>query len=196
MKKIVFLLLVVLILGQVGCSKSMSKSKVLLVIPSHDVQDFELSEVEYSLNVAEIKYDIVSLEGKLVIGMSGGEFEPDMAISQVDIEDYKMVVCIGGNGAYDLWDNEEVLSLVTDFYNNDKYVAAICAAPGILANANILDGKEATCFPDPEIISLLREKGAEYGSLDVIISGKVITGNGPGASMAFGDALVELLNGA
>lgn len=68
-------------------------------------------------------------------------------------------------------------------------MAAIRAAPGILANAGVLEGINATCYPYEPISELLTSKGANYVDETVVVQGDIITGNGPEASTAFGQAL-------
>jgi protein deglycase len=70
-------------------------------------------------------------------------------------------------------------------------IAAICAAPMVLANAGILQGKKVTCYPGTE--SSL--KGAICTGNIVEIDGNIITGKAPGAAMKFSLALAEQLFG-
>lgn len=74
----------------------------------------------------------------------------------------------------------------------DKVLGAICIAPVILANAKVLEGKNATVFPDGA--DVLKQNGANYIDVNVIVDGKIITGNGPEAAEDFGRALVKLLS--
>ena len=77
-------------------------------------------------------------------------------------------------------------------WENDKFVAAICAGPTVLADLGITDGKKATCYP-----------GCETGMGNAIIQenapcvrdGKLITGTSAGCAIAFGLALVAALKG-
>lgn len=200
MGKISVILLVLCVFLFTGCITESSKEpmepqtrEALLIIPSHDVQDDELREAQSALENAGAIVTVASIEGEDVTGMLGGLFTPDIKISDAIESDYELVACIGGTGSFDLWENQEIISLVTEFYNHDKTVAAICAAPGILANAGLLNNIEATCFPYEPISDLLTSKGAIYVDREVVISGKIITGNGPDAAKAFGAALAEAL---
>ena len=84
-----------------------------------------------------------------------------------------------------------IKKIVTEFVNN-KYVAAICAAPSILAGIGLLDGKKATCHPDYES----QMSGAILTHMNVTVDGNIITGQGLGATFDFAFALVRLLMGA
>ena len=73
-----------------------------------------------------------------------------------------------------------------------KWVAAICAAPTVLAELGLLEGRRATCYPgmEPEM------SGAVMQNAGVVRDGNFITGRAAGSAFAFGLALVEALCGA
>jgi 4-methyl-5(b-hydroxyethyl)-thiazole monophosphate biosynthesis len=74
----------------------------------------------------------------------------------------------------------------------DKLTAAVCAAPLVLSDAGLLEGKKATSFPS------VREQlqVGEYLTVPVVVDGQIVTGRGPGTAMAFALKLVEILMGA
>lgn len=69
-------------------------------------------------------------------------------------------------------------------------IAAICAAPSILAKEGLLTGKKATCFPD--FIDVL---GDSYSDSDVVIDLPYLTGRAAGVVSGFALKLVEMLRG-
>ena len=77
-------------------------------------------------------------------------------------------------------------------YENDKFVAAICAGPTVLADLGITDGKNATCYPGCE---------DQMGSANMVPEaafvwdGRVITGTSAGCAIPFGLALIAALKG-
>jgi 4-methyl-5(b-hydroxyethyl)-thiazole monophosphate biosynthesis len=77
-------------------------------------------------------------------------------------------------------------------WENDKFVAAICAGPTVLADLGITDGKEATCYPGCE---------GQMGSANMlpdrafVWDGKLITGTSAGCAIPFGLALIAALKG-
>ncbi len=72
-----------------------------------------------------------------------------------------------------------------------KLTGAICAAPYVLANAGILDGKKATAYPSFSS----RLGNATYEEKTVVCDGTVLTSRGPGTALCFGLAIVEKLAG-
>jgi len=196
MKSLVVLLIGLFVAAFMSCNsnaETASVKRALLVIPSTEVQDHELEETRLQLEESGVLVTVVSVEGEEVSGMLGGTFTPDAKLSEMDSAEFDAIVCIGGNGSFGLWENEELISLIQEFQEQGKLVAAICAASGILANAGVLEGIDATCYPYQPISDLLTSKGANYIDQTVVVSGKVITGNGPDASTAFGEALANTL---
>ena len=71
-----------------------------------------------------------------------------------------------------------------------QYVAAICAAPKVLANAGVLKGRKATCYPDVLDALDIKSEGSA-----VVEDGNIITSRGPGTAMDFALTLIEKLVG-
>lgn len=165
----------------------------VLAIPADQVHDTEFSEAKNALEAAGVKTVVAAPAVAPVKGMLGGTFNPDVAIADIDVKAADMIVCVGGNGNLALYDDLVYRAKVQEFSKAGKYVTAICAAPGILANAGVLNGIDATCFPYDPIVQLLKKNGARYIDQDVVVSGKVVTANGPDASAKFGAQIASML---
>lgn len=109
----------------------------------------------------------------------------------IDTANYDAIILPGGGpGTKRLAANKSVCETVAAFNAQGKIVAAICAAPIVLAAAGILGGRAVTCYPSCETVLT----GARYTAKEaVVIDGNVITSQGPGTSFAFSLALVERL---
>ena len=107
---------------------------------------------------------------------------------------YDMVVLPGGGPGADRLDRDpRIRELVREMAGAGKYVAAICAAPKVLASAGVLEGRKATSFP-----GILEEAGVPAAALSadpVVVDGKVVTSRGPGTAMDFALTLIEVLAG-
>jgi 4-methyl-5(b-hydroxyethyl)-thiazole monophosphate biosynthesis len=111
----------------------------------------------------------------------------DMDYSQADV-----ILFPGGQpGADNLTRHEGLKKRIAEFHSQGKMIAAICAAPMVLANAGILQGKRVTCFPGTES----KMKGAICTGNAVEIDGNITTGKAAGAAMKFSLALAEQLCG-
>ena len=87
--------------------------------------------------------------------------------------------------------SEKVRNFIIRAVNEDKFIAAICAAPTILGGMGLLQNKSATCYPGMESGLV----GAIYTGGDVCRDGNIITGAGVGAAVEFALALTEALFG-
>ena len=115
----------------------------------------------------------------------------DAMACDIDYESADLVVLPGGRlGTENLRYSSIVQRTVKEFAEN-KYVAAICAAPSILAGLGLLDGKHATCHPDYEN----QMAGAILTGDSVTMDRNIITGQGLGATFEFAFKLVERLVG-
>lgn len=115
----------------------------------------------------------------------------DAMAEEVDYESVDLVVLPGGRlGTENIKYSAIVQKTVKEFAEK-KYVAAICAAPSILAGLGLLTGKKATCHPDFEN----QMDGAVLTGESVTAEGNIITGQGLGATFDFAFELVKMLVG-
>lgn len=143
----------------------------------------------------------VSVQGEVVTGSHGIRAFADRLLGEVRPNDYDMVVLPGGlPGADTLRDNETVVAWVRDFATTDgKYVAAICAAPQVLAKAGVTKGRRLTSYPGEKYARLFAD--ADYVDDNrqteecVVVDGNMITSRGPGTTLPFAYKLVETLGG-
>ena len=121
-------------------------------------------------------------------------FKADKKAEKLDLNAFDMVILPGGHlGTQNLAASQVVADTVRRYAADEsKLVAAICAAPSILGDLGLLEGKKATCFPGFE----QHLQGAEYTGLPVTEDGRFITGNGMGAAIPFGLHLLARLEGA
>lgn len=138
-----------------------------------------------------VDVQFAGIGGKTVVGGHGIAVEADVTVEQM--QDIEMIVLPGGlGGVASIRSSETAMKAVTDAWENGKYVCAICAAPTILAELGITDGKNATCYPGME-----NEMGsAHMTGLGAVTDGKVICGQAAGTAMTFGFELLKALKGA
>ncbi|MFP4560358.1 MAG: DJ-1 family glyoxalase III [Thiohalorhabdus sp.] len=110
-----------------------------------------------------------------------------------DDPEVEMVALPGGPGTPRLAESGDLQALVERLQGEDKEIAAICAAPSVLAGFGVLDGKRATSFP--AVKEKLTAVGVDYREEPVVRDGKVTTSRGPGTAMDFALELVEILEG-
>lgn len=143
-----------------------------------------------------IEVRIAYLDGEfntdLVTGTNGITVQADTSIKNVITEEFDMIVLPGGwGGTNHLAENPRVQTLLKEFKNRGKYVAAMCAAPYALHIAGVLN-HHYTCYPSVE------EKIRKEGYTDqekVVTDGMVMTSRGPGTAICFGLEIVRKLVG-
>ncbi len=145
------------------------------------------------LRRAGVQVLTVGINGKTVYGGHGIGIEADITLEEIDLTALEMMILPGGlGGVASVSASKEALDALRFAFQNDKYVAAICAGPTILAQLGITDGKQTTCYPGCE------EQMGSAKMLDgkaVVRDGKVITGTSAGCAVTFGLELVAALKG-
>src|SRR3569623_2185761 len=138
---------------------------------------------------------------------------------ELDVSEYDAVIYPGGHGTmFDFPPSHEVTELVTRFMDEGRVVAAVCHGPATLVTAKARDGaplvkgRRVTAFTDAEerevqldrvmpflLESRLRELGAEVETapnrqVNVVVDGKLVTGQNPQSRLATAEAVIGLLS--
>lgn len=141
------------------------------------------------LRRAGIALQTVSCEESLMVeGSHHIRVEADTLFSKCDFSDAEMLILPGGSRR--LGEFPALCELLQKHNAEEKAIAAICAAPSVLGDLGILEGKQATCYPGFE--SYLGD--AYVGGL-VVESKNIITAKGPGLSADFAFCIIEHLAG-
>ena len=166
--------------------------KTALIIFADGSEELEAVTIVNILRRAGISVTLAGLTAGALRGSRGVMLLPDTTLDLALKHNYDMVVLPGGQpGTNHLKADARVLKLVQQMAQQEKYVAAICAAPSVLATAGLLDGKRATCFPT--CLDNFPRVNLQAGA--VVEDGKLITSRGPGTAMDFALILVERLMG-
>ena len=145
------------------------------------------------LRRAGVNIMTVGVNGKTVYGGHNIGIEADILLSEMDLTDLEMIILPGGlGGVTSVRASKEAMDALRFAWDNNKFVAAICAGPTVLADLGITSGKQATCFP-----------GCEDGMGDAIMvenaaavrDGRLITGTSAGCAIPFGLELIKALKG-
>lgn len=166
---------------------------MVYVFFAHGFEEIEALTVVDLLRRADIQTKTVSImEEKLVYGAHGIGVQCDILLKEAEFRTCAMVVFPGGMpGTTNLCNHKDLIEEVQKFYDAGKPVAAICAAPMVLAKAGLFDGHEATIYPGMED----ELTGARPVSGNVVKSGQLITSKGPGTAMEFALSLIAELKG-
>jgi len=167
------------------------KKKVLVPL-AHGFEEIEAVTVIDILRRAGVEVTVAGLDKKSVKGSRGVTIVPDTDMDSVADEVFDAVILPGGlDGTMNLAQDKRVIKILRNQAQSGRINAAICAAPIVLQEAGVLEGKDATSHPAVRD----RLKGFSYREDRVVASGSLITSRGPGTAMEFAFTLVTKLVG-
>lgn len=145
------------------------------------------------LRRAGVEVLTVGVNGKTVYGSHNVGIEADITLEEMDLTVLEMIILPGGlGGVASVRASKPAMDALAFAHQNGKYVAAICAGPTVLADLEITDGKQATCYPGCE-----KDMGSAKvdSTVPCVQDGTVITGASAGCALPFGLKLVAALKG-
>lgn len=169
----------------------------VLILATDGFEDSELFEPRQALLDAGVKVTLASIKTDPIQGVKGDTdptrtITPDLTLDQVDTEDYDALLLPGGVGNPDKMRMEDrAVSIVGEFMDDDKIVAAICHAPWLLVEADVVDGRRVTSWPS--VRTDLENAGGEVVDEEVVIDQNLITSRKPDDIPAFSRALIAAL---
>lgn len=165
----------------------MTKAAVLVAPGFEEGETLTIVDI---IRRANIQCDMFGFD-KVVTGGHDITVQCDKVLDD-EILDYDMVILPGGyDGAVNLRDSEEVISILKKMHDDKKYVCAMCAAPIVLERADLLEGRNFTAYMgyDKKI------NQGHYLEDKVVIDDYIVTSRGPATAYAFAYKLVDLLGG-
>ena len=164
----------------------MKKAYIFLANGHEEVEALMVVDL---LRRAGITIETVSITGdKMVTSSHNVTYQADRLFEEVEGSMADLVVLPGGlPGTTNLLAFEPLMNMVKAHNEAGKLVAAICAAPSVLAELGILDGKKGTSYPG------FGTKIENFVDAPVVVDGNVVTSRGLGAAIDFGLALIGLL---
>lgn len=166
----------------------------VLVPLAQGCEELEAVTIVDILRRAGIHVITAGLDEQPVVASRNTVLIPDATLDDVIDQDFDMIVLPGGlPGADHLNGDARIHRLLERMNHSKKYIAAICAAPKVLATAGLLDHKNATSYPGS--LDNIKVSGLNYLEDKVVIDERIITSRGPGTAMDFALSLIEKLEG-
>ena len=167
--------------------------KVAMIIASKNFRDEEFEEPYNLLKQSGAEVAIASSSKEKSKGMLGKVVAPDKLVVDVKADEYDCILFVGGSGASEYFENAAAHAIAKAAVEKGKLLCAICIAPATLANAGVLKGRKATCFPS--VASVLTKGGASYTKQPVVRDGLIVTASGPEAAKEFAKTVADALAG-
>lgn len=169
----------------------------VLIMATDGFEQSELFSPRDALNDAGMTVTLASIALDSIQGMlyaeKGLTITPDTTIDEVDVEDYDALVLPGGLANPDaLRLHPQAVTIIEAFFDADKIVAAICHAPWLLIEADVVDGRRVTSWPSLQ--TDLENAGGEYVDEEVVIDGNLITSRNPDDLPAFNAAVIAAID--
>lgn len=170
----------------------------VLIMATNRFEESELFGPREILLAKGARVTLASLDGKEIMGTvhdePGRRIAPDLTIAEARADDFDALLLPGGVSNPDqLRGKPEAIALIRAFAAAGKPVAAICHAPWLLVEADLLRGKRATSWPS--IRTDLSNAGADVVDEAAVTDGNIITSRNPGDVPAFTAALIAAIEG-
>jgi len=173
--------------------KQLNKKRVA-VMATDGFEQSEFKKPIKALKKEGILVDVISLKKGKIKGWKetkwGDKFKVDKTIDNSLSSDYDMLILPGGVMNTDtLRTNESAVKFVSDFFEQEKPLAAICHAGSILIETGFLKGKQMTSYKS--IKSDLINAGVDWKDEEVVVDNKLITSRSPKDLPAFCKKMIE-----
>ncbi len=168
----------------------------VLILATNGFEQSELMEPKAALEAAGYETVVASPEGGEIKGWKdknwGESVTVDAVLGDVSASDFDALILPGGQMNPDILRmDKRAIDLIAAFNEADKPIAAICHAPWLLAEADIIDGRSVTSWPS--LRTDLENAGANVLDEQVVVDGNLITSRKPEDIPAFNEALIAML---
>jgi protease I len=167
----------------------------ILIIATDGFEDSELLEPRRRLLDAGADVTLAALAREEIRGDKDAKVTPDATVGEVDMADFDALLLPGGTKNPDkLRMDRATVDLVRRFVDAGKPVAAICHAPWLLVEADVVRGRTVTGWPS--IRTDLANAGGEVVDREAVTDGNLVTSRKPEDIPAFTAAFVALVEKA
>lgn len=170
-------------------------SKNILIIAADGFQQEEFFEPLTYMREQGANVYVASMEKKPIKADSEEqrEYTPELTFNDVNVDDYDGLIIPGGLKNPDtLRLQDDAVEIVRNFAESGKTIGAICHGPWLLAEADIIEGRDVTSYPS--IKTDLRNAGGRWTDNEVVTDNGFVTSRQPSDIPAFNRKLVEEIN--
>ncbi|MCA9497467.1 MAG: DJ-1/PfpI family protein, partial [Nanoarchaeota archaeon] len=169
--------------------------KILMLIAPNNFRDEEYFKPKRILETEGFQVYTASRGVMEARSKLGNLVKIDIDIYNVNLNNFDVLVLVGGNGCLIYEKDQFILNLIRTAFSTGKIIASICISPRILGASGILKGKKITMWnEDGSQDRFIHSWGAEFTDADVEIDDKLITAKGPEFSKEFGMEIAEVIN--
>ena len=168
--------------------------RVAFLMANEGVEQVELTEPRKAIEEAGAQVDVIAPEAEQIQAVNhldkADRFDVDKTVSDAKAGDYDAVVLPGGVANPDLLrTDEDAVRFLREFFAAGKPVGAICHAPWMLVEADVVDGRRVTSWPSLE--TDIRNAGGNWVDEEVVVDSGLVTSRKPDDVPAFNSKIVE-----
>ena len=172
----------------------LSGKRIAFLMDNEGVEQVELEKPLQAIRDAGAEADVIAPDPGGVQAFNhldkGDTFDVDKTVSDADAADYDGVVLPGGVANPDnLRQDTEAVAFLRAFFEAGKPVAAICHAPWMLVEADVVKGRKVTSWPS--VRTDLENAGAEWVDQEVVTDSGLVTSRKPDDIPAFNAKAIE-----
>lgn len=171
----------------------LKNSNILMVIAPKDFSDPEYQAVRNNLENLGAAVKVASIQKLAARGVAGAEVMVDLRISEVNMDDFRGAVFIGGPGMGLISGDESLHDLARKFYHSEKIVGSVGLATLVLARSGLLAGRKATGSSETQ--GELEHRGAKFTAETITIDGRFVTAENESSALLFSQKISALING-
>ena len=166
----------------------------MAILAADGFEEVELTKPRKALEEAGATTSVVSIKAGKIQGMNhadkGESVAVDVTLADAKPQEFDALLIPGGLMNPDtLRSTDEALEFVRHFFRQGKPVAAICHAPWVLIDAEVVSGRTITSWP--AIKTDVRNAGATWVDEDVVVDNGLVTSRKPDDIPAFNEKMIE-----
>ena len=167
---------------------------VALLIAHQGYQAIEYGVTKDILIKQGLKVLTISNKPGIATAHDSSTTDVDLPLEKINLDIIEALFLIGGSGALDCLDTENVYHLLQEVHSLGIPYGSICIASRILAKAGVLGGKRATGWDgDNKLDQIFQEHAVIYVKKPVVVDGTIVTATGPQAAQEFAEEIVTVL---
>ena len=168
--------------------------RIAFLMSNEGVEQVEYFEPRKAVEEAGAEVDVIATEADEVQGVNhldqGDTWQADKSTKDAKADDYDGVVMPGGVANPDnLRTDEDAVRFLREFFAAGKPVGAICHAPWMLVEADVVDGRTVTSYPSVQ--TDVRNAGGDWVDEEVVVDSGLVTSRRPDDIPAFNAKIVE-----